>query len=464
MKRPRQARQRAGSPPFRAIPAVEKLLQAIGPTALPRPMVVQAVRRKLADLRKAKVIPPFEAVVEAIRKALEDLQRARLQPVINGTGILVHTNLGRAPLGSDAVEALAQVAAHYNNLEYDLGGGERGGRAAYLEQALTLVCGAEAATVVNNCAAALVLALRHFVRRRREVIISRGELVQIGGGFRIPEILEASGAQLREVGTTNRTSLRDYAEAIGSETALILKVHRSNFFMDGFVESPTTEAIAALSREQKIPFLEDLGSGAVIATEQVPGLEHEPTPAEVLKKGVDLVTFSGDKLLGGPQAGILAGNAKLIAALKREPFFRALRCDKLILAALQTTVELYLRNAAERSVPILKMLHASEEELRARAERISEALRAAGFTARVGRGRSQVGGGALPRSILNSIAVELTAPNLAAAELTSRLRRGTPPVVGFVSGGKFKVDLRTVFPSQDDALTRALQAQIALPP
>src|SRR5882724_9121906 len=249
---------------LRSLPAVEKVLQSLGAVDVPRPTVVGVVRRELAGLRSKKQVPNFDAVLARIRFSLDALRRSRILPVINGTGILVHTNLGRAPLGRAVVEALATIAANYNNLEYDLSGGERGGRAAYLEHNLALLCGAEAATVVNNCAAALVLVLRHFTAaERKEVIISRGELVQIGGGFRIPEILEASGATLREVGATNRTSLADYRKAVGKQTAMILKVHRSNFFMSGFVESPLTEEIAALAKKKRLPFVEDLGSGAV---------------------------------------------------------------------------------------------------------------------------------------------------------------------------------------------------------
>src|SRR5688572_7433253 len=296
---------------LRQIPSVEKVLQALGDTGLPRALVVTAVRRNLAELRKAKRIPEFEEVVAGVCASIEGLQLSRIQPVINGTGILVHTNLGRAPLGPAVVETLEAIGANYNNLEFDLSSGERGGRAAYLETCLSALCGAEAATVVNNCAAALVLILRHFaVAPRNEVIISRGELVQIGGGFRIPEILESSGAKLKEVGTTNKTSLNDYARAIGKQTGLILKVHRSNFFMGGFVESPSTEDLAALARKKRIPFVEDLGSGAMVSTDKLASVEHEPTPSEVLRRGVDLVCFSGDKLLGGPQAGIIAGKEK----------------------------------------------------------------------------------------------------------------------------------------------------------
>src|SRR5438309_52780 len=239
--------------------------------------------------------------------------------------------------------------------------------------------------VVNDCAAALVLILRHFTAgERKEVIISRGELIQIGGGFRIPEILEAGGAKLREIGTTNKTALDDYGKTVGKQTAMILKVHRSNFFMGGFVESPATEEIAALAKKKRLPLVEDLGSGAVVTTEKLTDIEHEPTPAEVLKRGVDLVCFSGDKLFGGPQAGIIAGKAKWVAALRKEPFFRALRCDKLILSALQTTVDLYLNGQATESVPALMMLRTSNEDLLGRARRILTALEALPMKSAIG--------------------------------------------------------------------------------
>ena len=450
---------------LRAIPAVEKVLQTVGEAGMPRPAVVAVVRRELAALRSEKQIPAFEDVVARVRSALERLRRQRIQPLINGTGILVHTNLGRAPLAGAALEALSAIAANYNNLEYDLSGGERGSRAGYLEHNLALLCGAEAATVVNNCAAALLLILRHFAGApEREVIISRGELIQIGGGFRIPEILEASGAKLREIGTTNKTSLNDYARAIRRETALILKVHRSNFFMGGFVDSPPTEEIAALAKKKHLPFVEDLGSGAMIATEKIGGIEHEPTPAEVLKRGVDLVCCSGDKLLGGPQAGIIAGKAKLVAALKREPFFRALRCDKLILSVLQTTVDQYLDGTADNAIPILQMLKTPNEEMRLRAQKIIAALDGLPLKAAVGEGKAQIGGGTLPRSIIPSITVDLLPTGLSLEELAGRLRAGAPPLMGYISAGRFKLDLRTIFPRQDEEVTRVLGAILAPQP
>jgi L-seryl-tRNA(Ser) seleniumtransferase len=444
---------------LRAIPAVEKVLQALGDAGLPRPMVVEVVRRELAALRKAKSVPEFDAVLDVMRAALLDLRSSRIRPLINGTGILIHTNFGRAPLGSHVIEALTSVGANYNNLEYGLSGGKRGGRAAYLEQSLAVLCGAEAATVVNNNAAALVLILRHFCAgagAKNEVIISRGELVQIGGGFRIPDILETSGARLREVGATNKTTLRDYSRAIGRQTAMILKVHRSNFFMEGFVESPAPEEIGALARSKKVPFVEDLGSGAMIATETYAGLEHEPTPAEVIRRGVDLVCFSGDKLLGGPQAGIVAGKAKLVEALKRDPFFRALRCDKLILSAMQATADAYMNGNPE--LPVLEMLRATGNELRERAEKIRVALEHLPLHVTVGTGLGQIGGGTLPRSAVKSITLDLIHRALPPQQLAARLRAQPLPVIGYVVKGAVKIDLRTIFPRQDADLTAAIRA------
>lgn len=473
-------------PGLRGIPSVDKLALALGDTGLPHPIVVAMIRRELAALRKDGSIPAFEDILSRLRSALGDVRASRIQPVINGTGILIHTNFGRAPLGRAVMEAVSRIALQYNNLEYGLSEGGRGNRAAYLERNLALLCGAEAATVVNNNASALVLILRHFCRDdgaagdkghrnppRNQVVISRGELIQIGGGFRIPEILEASGAQLREIGTTNKTSLDDFARAITRETALILKVHRSNFFMDGFVDSPSTEAISKLARGKRVSFVEDLGSGAMIQTESVPGLEHEPTPAEVLRGGVDLVCFSGDKLLGGPQSGIIVGKAKLVSALKREPLFRALRCDKLILAALEATVDIYLRNSSglpnknephntpsDCEIPLLAMLHTSNNDLDARALRIIAALDGLPLAAAIGRGRSQIGGGALPRSTLQSTTLEITHNKIRPQELAARLRSHTPPIVGYIERGRLKLDLRTVFAGQDAEIVAALRAAI----
>jgi L-seryl-tRNA(Ser) seleniumtransferase len=445
---------------FRAIPSVEKVLSALGDAGVPRPIVLKLVRGELELLRRQKTIPGFDAIVAHIRAALLDLRASRIRPVINGTGILVHTNFGRAPLGPEVVNTVSAIASNYSNLEYSLAGGARGGRAAYLERALAALCGAEAATVVNNNAAALVLILKHFCKPPAdEVVISRGELIQIGGGFRIPDVLESSGAKLREVGTTNQTSLEDYARAITPQTALVLKVHRSNFFMDGFVKSPPTEDVAALARKRRnrrVAFVEDLGSGAIFGTETVAGLEHEPTPAEALGRGVDLVCFSGDKLLGGPQAGIIAGSGKLVAALKEEPLFRALRCDKLILSALEATVDAHLGGGS--GVPLVEMLTVANEDLRARAERIVEALDGLPLVTRVGEGRARVGGGTLPRSAMPSVTIDLVHGTLKPQEMATRLREQTVPVIGYIARGMVKLDLRTIFPRQDADVARAIRA------
>jgi L-seryl-tRNA(Ser) seleniumtransferase len=446
---------------LRAIPAVEKVLQALGPLDLPRPTLLAVVRRELAAWRQAPAVADFATVVAGVRAAFERLRASRLQPVINGTGVLLHTNLGRAPLGPAAVEALGALAAAYSNLEFDLATGERGGRAGYLEHNLALLCGADAATVVNNCAAALVLILRHFTAgARKQVVVSRGELIQIGGGFRIPEILESSGAVLREVGTTNRTTVADYARVIGRDTALILQVHRSNFFMGGFVESPATADLAALARKRRVPLVADLGSGAVFDTTGLGVDERAPTPAEALKRGADLVCFSGDKLLGGPQAGIITGRAKLVAALKRKPLFRALRCDKLCFAALQATVDELLAAQPDSPppgrLPLVDMLRAPTETLHARAEALVTALAGLPVQASVGAGQGQVGGGTLPRAVTASVTLDLAPQQTSLAGFAARLRAASPPVIGYVAGGRLKLDLRTVFPWQDDLLARAI--------
>ena len=465
----------------RAIPAVSKILDSLGERAspgrtdLPRPLIVALVREELAKLRRTKKIPEFTAIVDLVQEALESLRASRIQPVINGTGIVVHTNLGRSPLPQGAGEVLRNVASSYNNIELDLASGGRGDRGAYLERALAVLCQAEAATIVNNCAAALVLIVRHFTttnggRRAvgaqksdtttrvppKEIIISRGELIQIGGGFRIGEILEASGAKFREVGATNKTTLADYARAICKETALILKVHRSNFFMSGFVESPSNADLAALARKHRLPFVEDLGSGATVATEQIGLHHHEPTPAESLHAGADLVCFSGDKLFGGPQAGIIAGKKRLIAALKNEPLFRGLRCDKLVFAALQTTVDLHL-NQVTSEIPSLALLQIPKDELRARAAAMVTRLQGLPLKITIGTGTAKAGGGTLPKSIVPSITIDFLPENCSVQDFSRALRRSNPPVIGYIGDRRFKLDLRTIFSHQDDLVVDAIR-------
>src|SRR5256714_1398299 len=463
----------------RKIPAVNKVLDALGEydlataSKLPRPLVVDLVRRGLSKIRSNSEIPEFESTVEQLHRSLEVFRASRLQPVINGTGIVIHTNFGRAPLTPEAVRALTEIGSGYSNLEYDLTTGDRGHRGAYIENALALLCEAEAATVINNCAAALVLIVHHFIEQqldgfkpsssratKSEVIVSRGELVQIGSGFRIGEIIEAAGATLREVGATNKTTLDDYRRAIGLRSAMILKVHRSNFVMSGFVESPSAAEIAALARKKRIPFVEDLGSGALVPTEQFNIAEHEPTPSDALKAGADLVCFSGDKLFGGPQAGIIAGKKRFVAALKREPLFRALRCDKLIFAALQSTVDLHL-NDSTSEIPALALLRTSRDELRARAAAIFARLRGLPLQITIGRGAVKAGGGTLPRSMISSITIDIVPENCSVRDFATSLRISVPPVVGYIANERFKLDLRTIFPHQDDAVIDAIRSACA---
>ena len=464
----------------REIPAVNKVLDALGEydlataSKLPRPLVVDLVRRELSKMRSNSEIKEFGSIVEHLHRSLELLRASRLQPVINGTGIVIHTNFGRAPIAPEAICALSEIGSGYSNLEYDLATGERGHRGAYIENALALLCRAEAATVVNNCAAALVLIVHHFAARngrprpqharggrgapsKNEVIISRGEIVQIGGGFRIGEIIEATGAIFREVGATNKTTLDDYRRAIDSRSAMILKVHRSNFFMSGFVESPSVSSIAALAQKKRIPFVEDLGSGAMVPTEQLGIAEHEPTPSEALKAGPDLVCFSGDKLFGGPQAGIIVGKKRFVAALKRDPLFRALRCDKLRFASLQATIDLHLNQAAA-GIPAIAMLQVTEDELRNRAAALKDRLSDLPLQIAVGRSTAKVGGGTLPKSTMASVTIEMVPENCSPLDFAVRLRHATPPLIGHIANDRFKIDLRTVFPEQDELLIQAIRS------
>lgn len=442
----------------RNIPAVEKVLQALGDLPLPRPIVLRIVRRELDALRQSdQPAGSIDEVVAALRQTIESENRHRIQPVINGTGVLIHTNLGRSPLSETAARRLVEIASNYNNLEFDLNTGERGKRGGFLEICLAEISGAEAATVVNNCASALVIILRYFVKAdRHEVIISRSQLVEIGGGFRIPDILAASGATLKEIGTTNKTSLADYETAISERTALILKVHQSNFYMGGFVETPDTPQIAALADRHGIPFAEDLGSGAVVNTENYAGVEHEPTPSEIVNMGVGLVCYSGDKLLGGPQAGIIAGRADFISGIKKEPFFRAVRCDKLILSLLESTALQYLDGGTQ--LPLLDMLSVSCDTLRARAEALKQNLSALPAAVSITESQARIGGGTMPKSSIPSIALSIAPEKMSLTKFARLLRFAAMPVIGYTANGTYSVDLRTVFPRQDETLEATIRA------
>ncbi len=435
-----------------AIPGVDTMLEAVADSPLSRPLVVGVIRAELQSLRKARSIPDHDEITGAIRQRLDDLALSRLQPVINGTGVVVHTNLGRSPMTpADAAGCI--------NLEIDLVTGRRGGRAAYLEQCLAELCGAEAAMVVNNCAAALVLSVGHFAVKKKEIIVSRGELVQIGGGFRLSEILESSGAKLREIGATNHTTMDDYARAIGPQTGLLLKVHRSNFFMEGFVAAPERRELAALAQKKRVPFVEDLGSGVLLPTGDWAEGHHEPMPSEVLKDGADIVCFSGDKLMGGPQSGIIAGKARHVQALKEHPFFRALRCDKLVLSALQSTAERYLHSQAD-SLPLHRMLTADLASIQQRTRKLVKALKGIPAKISVTPGHSQVGGGAMPQVQIPTATLDIVPNDIRLIDFAARLRRGTPPVIGTVNRRCFRLDLRTVFPDQEKSLMNAIRQSL----
>jgi L-seryl-tRNA(Ser) seleniumtransferase len=458
--------------PFARIPAVDKVLLALEKLddlpPLPQPLITNLVRDEIKAMREGVKeghanVGEFEETVADIRGKLESFHRSRIRPVINGTGICIHTNLGRSPLHPEVVSSLSSIGQHYNNIELDLDSGERGKRGGFLESCLATLCEAESATVTNNCAAALILMLKHLANgERNEVIISRGELVEIGGGFRVPEIMEASGARLVEVGATNKTSLEDYQNAISPRTGMLLKVHRSNFWMDGFTDEPTTEELVELGNRHDLPVVEDLGSGAMVMTDEVAPIPHEPTALEVLNRGVDLVCVSGDKLFGGPQAGIIAGRADLVAGIKKEPFFRALRCDKLILTGMQETVLQYLhQHGTEKpQLPLIRMLSASvDKDLRPRAEAILDSISAieeleSGLVNTIAR----CGGGTMPKAEIPSLALDLMPKSMGLPKMARLLREQSLPVVGYVAEDRFRIDLRTVFPEQDQIVAENLLA------
>jgi L-seryl-tRNA(Ser) seleniumtransferase len=373
--------------------------------------------------------------------------------VINATGVVLHTNLGRAPLAAAAVEAIRETAATYSNLEYNLTQGERGRRDVHAAQLLERLLGAPA-VVVNNNAAAIFLAL-HELAAGGEVVVSRGELVEIGEGFRIPDILVRSGAVLREVGTTNRTRIDDYRRALTPQTRVLLRVHRSNFRIVGFTERPSLEELVALGRETHLPVVEDLGSGCLVDLTPY-GLEREPLVTDSIAAQVDVVTFSGDKLLGGPQAGILSGSKEYIGRIRRNPLFRALRVDKLTYAALGATLREYLLGHHDR-IPILAMLAQTEEQVYSRAERFLAGL--PGIAARLVPGRSVIGGGSTPAIELPTTLIALTPASVTAAE--RHLRSGSTPVIARIENDRLVLDLRTVLPEQEVELAEALRAAMA---
>jgi len=431
-----------------ALPSVDRLLRRPEVDALiaayGRAAVTEAIRTVLEDLRRARAALPqdiAQAVVGRVAERLAQQARPSLRPVFNLTGTLLHTNLGRAPLPEEAIDALREAAREATNLEYDLASGRRGERDHHVEPLLCALTGAQAATVVNNNAAAVLLVL-NTLANRREVPVSRGELIEIGGSFRLPDIMQRAGCRLREVGTTNRTHLDDFAQAIGSKTGLVLKAHASNYAIEGFTAAVAERDLATLCRAREVPFVVDLGSGTLVDLRRF-GLPPESTPAQAIALGADLVTFSGDKLLGGPQAGIIVGRADLVARLRRNPLKRALRVDKLTVAALEAVLRLYQdpERVATR-LPVLRRLARSVAEIRAMAERLRPRLAAwvaPGVEVSVIECESEVGSGAAPRQRLASVGLALRPGT---ARLAAAARALPVPVIGRMQEGAFILDLR----------------------
>jgi len=449
---------------LRRLPSVDRLLQGEAASrwvaALGRDLVVEACREALEAERRrvlsGEAYAGEEALWADVVARLQATVQPTLRPVINASGVVIQTNLGRSPLSEATLDAMRRAGEGYSNLEYDLATGERGSRYVHAEALLTRLTGAEAGLLVNNNAGAVLLALSALARGR-EVIISRGQLVEIGGGFRIPDVMAQSGARLVEVGTTNRTYASDYRTAITDETAALMRVHSSNFRVIGFTHQPTLEELVALAHERGLPLIDDLGSGTLLDTAPY-GLAHEPTVQESVAAGADVVTFSGDKLLGGPQAGIIVGRADLVAQLRRHPLTRALRVDKTTIAGIQANLLHYVKGEATREVPIWRMIAATADEVAARARALIAALGEAGARCEVVLGQSMIGGGSLPEETLPTalIAVEISAPSDAARAL----RLGDPAVVSRVQDDLLLLDLRTVLPREEEALIARLREVI----
>ena len=446
---------------LRELPSVDELVRAVearGLAEAPRALLVSEARLALAAARAELLASCGDVSAEGLAlqvgRAVAGLARPSLRRVLNASGVILHTNLGRAPLSAAAAEAAARAAAGYSNLEYDLVAGRRGKRDVHAGVLLERLLGAPA-IVVNNNAAAIFLTLAALARGG-EALVSRGELVEIGDGFRIPEILAESGARLAEVGATNRTRIEDFRAGVTPETRVILRVHPSNFKIVGFTGRPSRAELVALAAERQIPLIEDLGSGCLYDLAQH-GLEEEPPVPAALREGVDLVTFSGDKLLGGPQAGVIAGRPELVARIRRHPLFRALRADKMVYAALEATLRDYLFERWD-AVPALRMIRLTRDEIRARAAAFAQAL---GPGAEAVEGESLLGGGSTPAQSLPTTLVRIAPrPGCSAASLERRLRQGDPPVIARIEGDQVVLDLRTIEPGADEALVRAVGAAL----
>lgn len=463
---------------YRQLPQVDGVLRMAGvaklaaqegvaPVTAAVRTVLERVRQEIGAgrLTEEALQLAISGLEDAIERQLRNSLSYSLRPLINATGVILHTNLGRAPLSNEAIEHIRDSAATYSNLEFDLNSGERGKRDVHVDRLFRRLLGGDdvensgpdavsfSTIVVNNNAAAVLLAINSLAEGG-EVVVSRGELVEIGGSFRIPDVMAKSNAVLREVGTTNRTRISDYERAITERTRLLLRVHRSNFQITGFTEQPRLEELAALSQKRNLPLMEDLGSGALFDLRSV-GIDGEPGVRDSLRAGVDVVTYSGDKLLGGPQAGILSGKSELIKRIRTNPLFRALRVDKLTYAALEATLLAYVKQDHD-SVPALRMMRVTQEEIGKRAEAVAREVGTRKLSIEIIEGESLIGGGAAPSAVLPTRLLAATCEGLSADALASRLRQGDPPVVARVEEGRVLFDLRTVFPEQDALLVRAL--------
>ena len=470
---------------FRKLPSVDELQRNPELVALAakegQVAVTDAARAVLASLRQEIAAGRLDAngvdlalsgLEDAVTRRVRQASQHSLRSVINATGVILHTNLGRAPLAASALEYICETAGAYSNLEFDVETGERGKRDVHVDRMfrklLDEAVGARvdagvparvakpaiSTIVVNNNAAAVLLAL-NTLAENGEVIVSRGELVEIGGSFRIPDVMTKSNAILREVGTTNRTRVGDYEKAINEKTRLLLRVHRSNFQITGFTEQPQLEELVSLARQRNIALLEDLGSGALFDLRSV-GVNGEPSVLDSLRQGVDVVTYSGDKLLGGPQAGMLSGRSDLIARMRSNSLFRALRVDKLTYAALEATLLAYVKGDHD-AIPALRMMRLSKEEIGTRSQAIAEGIKFSRLSVEVLDGESVIGGGAAPSAVLPTRLLALTCEGLSADELSARLRASDPPVIARVEEGRVLLDLRTVFPEQDEAVVQAIR-------
>lgn len=446
---------------LRKLPQVDRLIEAFG-DSIPRFMAAGAARAAVEEARAAVLggggAPSLEELAARALHLAARSRRRMLAPVVNATGVLLHTNLGRAPLAAAAREEMARIAAGYSNLEYDLERGRRGSRYDHAGELLTALTGAEAALVVNNNAAAVMLSLAALARGR-EVVVSRGELIEIGGEFRIPEILAESGAVLREVGTTNRTHLRDYRAAIGERTGALMKVHPSNYRIVGFTAEVPPAELAELAHAHGLPFVHDLGSGLIrrrVGGAEPPWLWSEPTVAEALGEGADVVTFSGDKMLGGPQAGIVVGRGEVLDRLHRSPLLRAFRVDKTTLAALEATLLAYLEGR-EVELPFWSMALATAAEVGARAARLRDALAGVAAGIELRDGASTTGGGSAPGGAIPTVLVEVAPERMSADALVRELIEGDPPVVARIEEDRVVLDLRTVRPEEETVVADALR-------